>query len=85
MMHAKILIVDQIWSVVGSNNFDNRSFGLNDEINLAVQGQTLAHRLEVDFSADLTRCTPVSATDWGRRSLGERCVVALGILLERQE
>ena len=85
MMHAKILIVDQIWSVVGSTNFDNRSFGLNDEVNLAVQGQTLARRLEVDFVADLTQCKPVTADEWQRRAIGERVLAALGILLERQQ
>ena len=85
MMHAKILIVDQIWSVVGSTNFDNRSFGLNDEVNLAVQGRTLARRLEVDFVTDLTRCKPVTAAEWRRRSIGERVLAALGTLLERQQ
>ena len=34
MMHAKIMIIDDLCSVVGSTNFDNRSFGLNDEANL---------------------------------------------------
>ena len=28
--------IDSIWSVVGSTNFDNRSFGLNDEVNIAI-------------------------------------------------
>ena len=36
MIHAKILIIDGIWSVVGSTNFDSRSFGINDEVNIAV-------------------------------------------------
>ena len=53
MMHAKILIVDHVWSVVGSTNFDNRSFGLNDEVNVAILQKTLAARLEADFAADL--------------------------------
>ena len=85
MIHAKILIVDQIWSVVGSTNFDNRSFGLNDEVNLAVQGQTLARRLGADFEADLTQCERVTMEDWKRRAMGERIVAALGVLLERQQ
>lgn len=85
MIHAKILIVDQIWSVVGSTNFDNRSFGLNDEVNLGVQGQTLARRLQVDFEGDLTQCKRVTMDDWKRRAMGERVLAALGILLERQQ
>ena len=35
MIHAKVLVIDGLWSVVGSTNFDNRSFGINDEINVA--------------------------------------------------
>src|SRR5262249_59529587 len=37
MIRAKILIVDGTWCVVGSTNFDNRSFGINDEVNVAVR------------------------------------------------
>ena len=36
MMHAKAVIVDGILSIVGSANFDNRSFELNDELNVVV-------------------------------------------------
>ena len=49
MMHAKILIVDHAWSVVGSTNFDNRSFGLNDEVNVAILQRCSAAKLEADF------------------------------------
>src|ERR1700761_368395 len=54
MIHAKVLCVDDLWAVVGSTNFDNRSFGINDEVNLAVRGQTLALRLERDMAEDLS-------------------------------
>ena len=36
MMHAKAMVVDGVWSMVGSANFDNRSLELNDEMNVAV-------------------------------------------------
>lgn len=85
MIHAKILIVDQIWSLVGSTNFDNRSFGLNDEVNLAVQGHTLARRLEIDFAADMAQCQQVTMEEWKRRGMSERVLAALGVLLERQQ
>ncbi len=45
MIHAKILIIDGVWSVVGSTNFDSRSFAINDEVNLAVLDPMLAARL----------------------------------------
>ena len=85
MIHAKVLIVDRVWSVVGTTNFDNRSFGLNDEVNLAVQDRELAARLERDFRADLTRSQEVKMEDWERRSFGERMLAALGALLERNQ
>jgi len=83
-MHAKVLIVDRAWSVVGSTNFDNRSFGLNDEVNLAVLQPALAARLEADFAADLASSAAVSLEDWRRRGLGERAFAALARVLERQ-
>lgn len=85
MMHAKILIVDQVWSVVGSTNFDNRSFGLNDEVNLAVQDRALAQRLERDFRADLARSREVTSEEWQRRRLGERVLAGIGAVLERHQ
>lgn len=85
MMHAKILIIDRVWSVVGSTNFDNRSFGLNDEVNLAVQDRAVAGRLERDFQADLTRSHEVMIDEWQRRSWGERMLAGVGVLLERNQ
>jgi len=84
MMHAKILIVDHLWSVVGSTNFDNRSFGLNDEVNVAVLQKTLAARLEADFAADLAESAAMTMEQWRRRALAERAFASVARLLERQ-
>jgi cardiolipin synthase len=53
MIHAKLMTVDGKWSVVGSTNFDHRSFGLNDEVNLAVLDGETAAGIELDFEKDL--------------------------------
>ena len=53
MIHAKIMIVDDLWCVVGSTNLDHRSFGWNDEVNLAVADAALAGRLTANFEEDL--------------------------------
>ena len=84
MMHAKVLIVDGAWSVVGSTNFDNRSFVLNDEVNVAILQRSLAARLEADFAADLAASVQVRIEDWRRRPLSERAFATLVRLLERQ-
>jgi endonuclease/exonuclease/phosphatase family metal-dependent hydrolase len=69
MIHAKILIVDGIWSVVGSTNFDNRSFGLNDEVNMAVFDDGFATRLAEDFARDLAESRAISYDEWAHRPL----------------
>ncbi len=53
MIHAKLMTIDGLWNVVGSTNFDHRSFALNDEVNLAVRDEALAGVIEEDFAQDL--------------------------------
>jgi cardiolipin synthase len=84
MMHAKVMVVDGAWSVLGSTNFDNRSFGLNDEVNVAILQRALAGRLEADFAADLAASREVKLDEWRRRPLSERAFAALARVLERQ-
>jgi cardiolipin synthase len=84
MIHAKVFIVDALWSVVGSTNFDNRSFGLNDEVNVAILDRGLAARLERDFLADLEKASAITLQDWRRRPYFERALALLGRVLDRQ-
>lgn len=70
---------------MGSTNFDNRSFGLNDEVNLAACDSNLARRLIEDFARDLADSRPISYPEWRRRSLLERGHELIGSLLERQQ
>ena len=85
MIHAKILIVDDLWSIAGSTNFDNRSFGLNDEVNVAARDPELAARLTQDFAADLAESKQMSLESWRHRSILERLNEVLGWALERQQ
>jgi cardiolipin synthase len=85
MIHAKILLIDQLWGVVGSTNFDNRSFGLNDEVNLAVRDIDFVARLESDFARDLAESERITYEKWRRRSVFERAPELLGWVLERQQ
>jgi cardiolipin synthase len=84
MIHAKVFIVDGLWAVVGSTNFDNRSFGLNDEVNLAVLDRGLAARLEHDFASDVERSRAITLDEWRQRPYAERALALAGRLLERQ-
>jgi cardiolipin synthase len=85
MIHAKVLCVDELWTVVGSTNFDNRSFGINDEVNLAVRDAALAMRMESDMAADLEESRRVSLEEWRHRPVTERAPELLGWIFERQQ
>ncbi|HKE23810.1 MAG TPA: phosphatidylserine/phosphatidylglycerophosphate/cardiolipin synthase family protein [Bryobacteraceae bacterium] len=85
MIHTKMLVVDGLWSVVGSTNFDSRSFGINDEVNVAALDEPLAARLEQDFEADLLKAEKITFAAWRRRPPSERVHEWLGWILERQE
>jgi len=69
MLHAKVMVVDGVWSMFGSANFDNRSLELNDEMNVAVRDPSLAARFTQDFEHDLTRARKLDAAGWRRRSV----------------
>ena len=85
MIHTKSLVVDGVWSVVGSTNFDSRSFGINDEMNIAALDEGLADRLEQDFQRDLAGSRRITYKKWKRRPIFERIHEWLGWILERQE
>jgi cardiolipin synthase len=69
MMHVKAMMVDGIWSVIGSANFDNRSFELNDELTIGVADPELAAALTRDFEDDLRKAKQLNAATWSDRSL----------------
>ena len=85
MIHAKIFTVDGTWSVIGSTNFDNRSFGLNDEVNVAILDQNVAARLDQDFTNDLAASDEITYQQWKNRSIIERAGEWFGWLIERQQ
>ncbi len=85
MLHAKTLVVDGLWSVFGSTNFDSRSFGLNDEMNIAALDEGLSDRLERDFQDDLAVSRRITYRKWSRRPIFERLHEWLGWILERQQ
>jgi cardiolipin synthase A/B len=85
MMHAKTLVVDGRFSLLGSTNIDHRSFGLNDEVNLLVLSPNLAAQVQVMFEQDLSHSQSLDLASWRRRSWGERMLATLGRLVERHQ
>jgi cardiolipin synthase len=85
MIHAKITVVDGVWSVVGSTNLDNRSFGINDEINVAVLDPGVAATLTRDFENDASHGKQISLQEWNNRGLFERLLEYVGWIFEHQQ
>ena len=69
MMHTKAVVVDGLLSIVGSANFDNRSFELNDELNVVVFERGFAGRLMEDFERDRRRSKRLDLDSWRSRPL----------------
>jgi cardiolipin synthase len=85
MTHAKVLSVDELWVVLGTTNFDNRSFEHNDEVNVAIRDEEMAARVARDFRQDLKSCERITLETWKRRPLVEKIVEPFAWILERQQ
>jgi cardiolipin synthase len=72
MLHNKLLIADGELVSVGSTNFDQRSFELNDEATLNVYDRSFADRMTQVFEDDLKHAHPYTLEMWRNRSLSER-------------
>jgi cardiolipin synthase A/B len=68
MLHAKTMTVDGCWSAVGSANFDNRSFQLNDEATLCVSSEEFARLLGEQFERDLEVSERIAPERWQERA-----------------
>ena len=84
MLHAKTLTVDRAWASVGSVNFDNRSFALNDEATLCVQSDEFAGRLHDAFEADLEVSDEITLDRWRDRPVIRRAGETAGRLARRE-
>ena len=84
MYHCKVMVVDQRMVSVGSTNFDNRSFRLNDEANLNVYDTAFAARQTAIFEDDLQRSRPVTYADWLDRPWTEKLAERLASVLHSQ-
>jgi cardiolipin synthase A/B len=72
MMHNKVMVVDSIWSTVGSINFVNRSMKKNAEVNIAVYDRRFASQVEDMVTDDLTRCDVLTVSAWKKRGIPAR-------------
>lgn len=84
MYHCKMVMADDLLVSVGSTNFDNRSFRLNDEANLNVFDAKFAREQTRYFEADLTRSQQITLEAWRKRPLAEKLLEHSASLLGSQ-
>jgi cardiolipin synthase len=86
MIHQKIMIIDGLWSHVGSTNLDSRSFNINEEAGVGIIDEGLAAELKAAFEDDLKDCQEMKAESWNHgyhlwhRALDRACYLLSGQL-----
>ena len=84
MLHQKTMVVDGLWSTIGTTNFDNRSFAHNEESNVCVYDQRLAKQLEDIFKRDIPGCRLITLESWNARGIWARLEELVAALLQDQ-
>ena len=69
LLHAKTLVIDGVWSTVGSTNMDFWSFSSNDEVNAVILSREFAITMEEMFARDLAQSDQVRWEEWKKRPL----------------
>ena len=72
LLHQKVMTVDGIYSIVGSSNFDDRSFETNDEVTLGILDAPTALRLDAIFEKHMKRAQPIEIEKWRKRPLRQK-------------
>lgn len=80
LLHQKVIVVDGVWSCVGSTNFDERSFQLNDEVSIGVIDPVIAGQLRAAFMDDLRSTNERKFEEWKERSLWHKTVDGVAYL-----
>ncbi|HET7711220.1 MAG TPA: phospholipase D-like domain-containing protein [Thermoanaerobaculia bacterium] len=84
LLHQKVFTVDGCWTAVGSTNFDDRSFELNDEISVGILDETIAKEMEEVFEQDLEHAREIKLKEWKRRPLWHKLTDATLFLFNEQ-
>ena len=80
LLHQKVMVVDGLWSAVGSTNFDERSFEINDEVSIGVVDPAIAAQLRTAFFADLKHSKQRQFDEWKNRGVWHKTVDGVAYL-----
>src|SRR3954464_5429288 len=83
MIHSKTIVVDGLWSAVGSMNFDNRSLAFNNESDLVVLDPGFGAAMDSTFFDDLRHAKEISLAEFRKRSPWERLLETGAVMLSR--
>ncbi len=72
MLHTKIMVVDRLWSSIGSINFTSRSMKSNAEANVAIYNSRFAEQARAMMEEDMARSEQITLDQWQQRSLVQR-------------
>jgi cardiolipin synthase len=67
LIHQKIMMIDGVWSHIGSTNLDSRSFNINEEAGVGIIDEGIAAELRAAFDDDLKSCQEMKTGEWERR------------------
>ena len=84
LFHCKLLVVDRQLVSVGSTNFDNRSFRLNDEANLNVYDKAFAEHILTVYEADLKKSQLITYEAWKNRPWTDKFVEKISSIFSSQ-
>ena len=84
LLHSKVMIVDGVWCCVGSTNFDDRSFQLNDEITVGFTDPRIAQQLRAAYEDDLQHCREIHLDEWKARSWSHKVLDGTAFLGRRE-
>jgi cardiolipin synthase len=84
MLHQKTMVVDEEWGTIGTSNFDNRSFALNEENNVCFYDREQVRELVRTFRADLAGCDRVELEAWRRRGIWTKTLEVVASLMREQ-
>jgi cardiolipin synthase len=72
LLHQKVMTVDGVYCVVGSCNFDDRSFETNDEVTLGILDPKTVLKLDAIFEKYVKRAQEIDVEKWAKRSIGHK-------------
>jgi cardiolipin synthase len=84
LLHSKTMVIDGVWTTIGSTNLDNRSFAVNDELNLIAYSSAVGRRMEQIFMNDIALSRPVTFEDWKSRGFMAKLLELLALPVRDQ-